>query len=172
MESTVDTEAHTVSAETKHFTQFAVIGNLSIPELEAAPASFIISDLSVTPSEVVPGQEVIVSAVVTNNGGSEGKYNIVLKVNGTEEGQKEVTLGAGDSQEVSFELVKNVAGLYEMEVNGLTGSFVVEEAVVAPLPSPAQPLLPINLWLIAGLIAGAAIVSIAVWQLATRRKAS
>ena len=80
LESTVHTESNTVSAEISHFTQFALAGKLTPPLVPPssqahlpAPAIFIVSDLSVTPNEVKPSEQVTVSAQVTNAGGNEGR---------------------------------------------------------------------------------------------------
>jgi hypothetical protein len=74
--STVETVTNTVSADVTHFTQFAVMGKLPVAPL---PASFAVSGLSITPSEVKPGEQVTISAVVTNSGGSEGTYTVVRR---------------------------------------------------------------------------------------------
>ena len=42
-----------------------------------------------------------------------------------------MTLPAGESMTAVFKVSRSVAGTYEVEANGLTGSFVVKE-VVAP----------------------------------------
>ncbi len=149
-----------------------MIGKLvpPVPELAPTPASFAISALSVTPGEVEPAEEVTASAVVSNTGGSKGKYSVVLKINGVEEARKEVTLDAGASQEVSFSIVKSIAETYEVDINGLVGSFVVKEAIVAPLPT--QPAKPFNWLLIGGIIAAVIVISMVIWKFAIHRKAS
>ena len=165
-----------------HFTQFAVIGKLAptaptpAPVPTSAPASFVITDISVTPSEVKPAEEVTISGIVTNTGVSKGKYTVVLKINGVEEARKEVTLDAGTSQQVSFSIVKSIAETYEVDINGLVGSFVVKEAV-APLPAPSeapaptQPAKALNWWLIGVIIASVAIIGMIVWRLMSRKRA-
>jgi len=184
LESTVDTEANTVSAKISHFTQFAVIGKLApaTPKL----ARFAIYDLSVTPSEVEPAEVVTVSALAANTTDIKREYTVILKINGEEAARKRVILDAKSSQRVSFSVVKNKAGTYEVDVNGLAGSFVVKEAAVAPLPVPSvappptqpavppptQPAKPIDWWFIGSIIAGVVVISTGVWQLVIRRRAS
>ena len=64
-----------VTAETVG-TYFVKIGELTLfvevlaPEEEVLPADFAISNLSVTPAEIKPGETVVISAVITNNGGT------------------------------------------------------------------------------------------------------
>jgi hypothetical protein len=126
-----------------------------------APASFAISDLSVTPSEVKLAEQVKISAVVTNTGGSEGSYIVVLKINGAEEARKEVTLGAGKSETVTFTVVKDLEGSYTVNIDGKVGQFtVIVPPPPAPTPTevlPVQP--PTNWWLIGGIIAGCIVVA-------------
>jgi hypothetical protein len=51
-----------------------------------------------------------------------------------------------------------------VEVNGLTGTFVVKEK-----PTPVTPVKPINWWLIGGIIAAVAIVmALAIFLLRRR----
>ncbi len=169
LESTVDIEANTVSAGISHFTYFAVISKPPSPPLPLpppvpavipAPASFAISNLSVTPSEVKPAEQVTISVVITNTGGSEGSYTVILKVNDAEEARKEVTLGTGKSKTVIFTIAKDTERSYSVDVNGEVGWFTV---IVPPPPIttptevlPVQP--PTNWWLIGGIIAGCVVV--------------
>jgi hypothetical protein len=76
LKSIMDTEANRVSAAISHFTQYALISKLplpapkpttvptyappSVPEAAPAPASFAISDLLITPSEVEPAEQVTI----------------------------------------------------------------------------------------------------------------
>ena len=110
--------------------------NTTLPETETpisipkpSPAKFTVSALSVVPGTCKTGESVTVSVTVTNSGGSKGMYNVVFKVNGTEEAKMGVTLDAGGSQKVSYTLKKDVAGTYSVDVNGLTSSFVVARTV-------------------------------------------
>ncbi len=90
------------------------------------PTFFTVSDLNIIPSEVNVGEEVTVSVVVTNVGDVEGSYTAILKINGNEEEVKTVTLGAGTSTEIEFMVRKDV-GTYNVEVDGLTTQFRVNE---------------------------------------------
>ena len=125
-----------------------------VPARVPAPARFAVFDLSITPSEVKPAEQVTISAVVTNIGGSEGSYTVVLKINGAEERRKEVILGVGNSEKVSFNTTKDVGGTYTVSVNGLSGIFTVKP-VGALIPTLAKP---INWGLIGSIIAGCVVV--------------
>jgi len=99
------------------------------------PAEFTVSDLEAGPTEVEVGEEVTISATVTNTGEGEGFYNVVLKINGVAEDDETVLLAGGASTIVEFRVVKESAGMYSVEVDGLDSTFTVKEA-----PSPVFPI--------------------------------
>ncbi|MEK7354598.1 MAG: cohesin domain-containing protein [Chloroflexota bacterium] len=114
----------------------------AIPPATTVPASFSISDFSVSKREVGLGESVTVSVLVTNTGGSSGNYGVVLKVNGAKDSEQNVTLGAGQLQTVSFFVAKSVAGRYDIDVNGKTGQFTVAVPLISPPPAVTPPLTP------------------------------
>jgi hypothetical protein len=97
----------------------------------AKPAEFEVTSLHVTPSEVTTGETVSITAVVENTGGSEGAYTAVLTVDGVTVETKEVVLAAEEAKIVSFSLVKDTHGTYEVGIDGLTSSLTVEQKIVA-----------------------------------------
>jgi hypothetical protein len=99
----------------------------------AEPADFVVSELTITPAEVKPAEEVTVSAKVENIGGSSGRYIVVFRIDNKEQARKEITLGAGASETVSFSATKDMAGNYTVDINGMTGEFAVK---TTPPPSP------------------------------------
>jgi PGF-pre-PGF domain-containing protein len=107
---------------------FAVVGEALPPP---RPAEFRLSGLSISPGEVRPGERVNVTVAVANVGGLAGEYVVTLRVNGTVEATRAVSLAGGASTTVSFALVKAVPGAYVVEVDGLRGSFRVR----APRPA-------------------------------------
>jgi len=133
LDCVVDTENNVITASVPHFTCFAIIGRVK-------PAAFTLSSLAISPSEIAPGEEVSISLSVANTGGVEGSHSVVLKINGAKEAEQRVTVAAGSSQSVSFSVVKEDAGIYNIAVNGLSGSFtVVEPPPAPPVPAPAPP---------------------------------
>jgi len=132
-----------------------------VPAVAPAPASFVISDFSVTPSEVKLAEQVKISAVVTNTGGSEGSYTVLLQINGAEEAKKEVALGAGKSETVTFTIAKDTEGSYAVTINGKVGQFnVIVPPPPTPTPTEALPVQPpTNWWLIGGIFAGCVVVA-------------
>lgn len=131
----VDTTTKRITGTVTHFTPFTVIG------YPPAPANYAVSNLTVTPSTIVAGASVTISATVTNNGGSSGTYSVVLKINGTEEAKKDITLEAGGSETVDFPVTRSAASPYNVDVNGQTASFVV--TVPTPTTTTTQTPTPI-----------------------------
>jgi hypothetical protein len=127
LHGTVDTTTHTITALVSHFTTFATIGTIK-------PAAFNLSSLVVSPGQVAPGEMVDISLSLSNTGGLEGSYTVILNINGAKETEKSVTLTAGGSQTVSFSVTKTQAGTYNVTVGGLSGSFAV---VAPPTTTPA-----------------------------------
>ena len=199
LETTVNTEANTVSCQLSHFTTFAVIGTITPPSTPAppappspAPAVFSISNLTIQPTEVPPKQTITITVSVANTGGTEGSYTVVLKINGVKETEKSVTIAANSSQEVSFSVARADASSYNVVVDGLSGSFTVatpaqpaeEKPEVVP-EVPAQPAeekpeavpeVPVTptpvawwVWLIVGIVT-AAVIGVIVWQVGLRRR--
>jgi len=103
-------------------------------------AEFEVSSLTMTPSEVLVGEAVTVAVDVKNVGEGGGIYPLTLTVDGEELETREVELSGGEEEVVSFTLVKEVAGTYQLEVGGLSrmlqvrrpAQFEVSSLVVAP----------------------------------------
>jgi tetratricopeptide (TPR) repeat protein len=64
--------------------------------------------------------------VVTNQGGLSGNYSVILKINGKEEGRKEVTVASGSKLDVTFNVVKDEIGTYTVAVGESISSFTVD----------------------------------------------
>jgi len=137
--SAVNIQARTVSAQISHFSTFALLGTVKAetPAPATPPpssiAAFSVSDLTVSPETIAAGEQVVVSVRVVNGGTGEGSKTVVLKVNDQDEAQKDVTLTAGKSLLVSFNVSKVAPGQYRVSVDGQAAGFtVVEAAAKAP----------------------------------------
>jgi len=97
------------------------------------PAKFIVTDLSIIPTEAEVKQKITVSVKVTNTGEQNGSYTLNLKVNDKIVDTKTVTLTEGESRTVTFELTEEKAGTFNVEVAGLKGAFIVKEVPPPPL---------------------------------------
>lgn len=98
-------------------------------------ASFLVSNLKITPLKAKLGETVEISVKVTNVGNEGGTYIVVLTVNDYDLATREIDLSPGESETVSWHTSDEwSAGRYTVEVGGETGSFeIVEdsEAVVS-----------------------------------------
>jgi hypothetical protein len=154
LDCVVDTVNHTITAQVSHFTTFAIIGGIS----PLASAAFSVSNLSVQPAQVQPGEAVTIAVSVANHDGVEGSYNLALSVNGVEQDTKDVTIAAGGSEAVTFSVAKEEVGSYTVAIDGLSGSF----DVVAPAAPPIS-------WTLIWIIIAALVIGVLVFFLATRR---
>ncbi len=103
-----------------------------IPTPEPAPAEYKVFSLAMRPIVAEPGQTVAVETDVMNVGGREGSYSLTLLVNGIEEEVKEVTISPRTLETVTFTLVKDVVGLYDIKVAGLTDTLRVKQPGTYP----------------------------------------
>ena len=122
--SNVDTQAKIMTAQISHFSVFAILGRAG-NKAAPAPASFTVSNLEVSPTSVKTGQQVTITVTIANTGGTEGSYNAILKINGVNEAQKQVTLGPKGKQEVTFTTSQETARNYDVNVGDTSGSFEV-----------------------------------------------
>lgn len=124
-----------------HFFLFIVFSILLIASVvgcgesytqEDLDAAFTVTNLSISPDDVEPGRTVTISATVTNSGGSQGDYIAILKINSSGVETKSVALNAGESQVVSFTVVKTSTGNYTVKLGGLAGTFTVTDTTPKP----------------------------------------
>jgi len=109
-------------------------------EIPPASAAFQITELAINPARVNPGENVTITAKVTNTGDTEDNYTAGLRINNVTEassptfyGSKEIIIAAGASQPLSFVVSRDTPGTYKVTWGELTGEFVVvkpDEATV------------------------------------------
>jgi hypothetical protein len=157
----------TLSAPINHFSIYGVLVELA-PTPTTLPAHFVASGLNIERSvariwEPVTfvtkiGESVTITANIANDGGQSGTYTVELKLNGKTVDTKTVTLGAGQSQQVSFTRSGLDYGQYEVNVAGLSGTFTASRTI--------------TWWLIVVLIAAIGLIIWGVaWGRRRRRKA-
>ena len=105
------------------------------PTPSPEPAKFVVSGLSISPSEVKAGESVTISVDVANSGGTTGTHTVTLKVNGSELATKSLTLDPGQSQGVTFAIKTESGGTNTVEVNGQKDTFTARK-VETPEPTP------------------------------------
>lgn len=137
------------------------------------PATFVSSALTISPDEVDIGERVNISVSVANTGDLGGSYKVTLKIDNVVIDTKDVILAGGAGQKVTFTVAKDAAGSYAVNINGLSGTFVVRAAPAPPAPvvPPIPPTEPINWWLIGGIIAGCIIIGMVVTLVVRRQRA-
>lgn len=88
-------------------------------------AEFEMSSLDVSPEVCLPGDTVVVSAILVNTGNAKGDYAAELLVNGAMEQTQTFTLEPRSSQSLSFTLMEGEPGRYSVQLAELTASFTV-----------------------------------------------
>jgi hypothetical protein len=122
---TVSQIAQEITAPISHLSAFTVMAH-------TAPPDFTISELTISPTEVDAGLSVTITVMVTNTGDLPGSYELALKINNEVEETREVTLNGGAYEEVIFTTTKYTCGTYEVNINGLTNSFIVTAETTSP----------------------------------------
>jgi hypothetical protein len=121
----LDKTKHTITAQITHFTAFAV---LSIKTAATPPGGFSIIALSVSPMEIVPGQQVTVLATVYNPGDGDATFKMDLLINDAVESTMNANVAAGATRNISFTTTRSVAGVYNVRIGSLTSSFEIKDA--------------------------------------------
>jgi len=103
------------------------------------PAEFVVSDLTITPEEFELGEVLDIytfkiTVNVTNVGEQEGSHTVDLKVDGEVVESGTVMLRGGEETSIMFDVTKGV-GSYTVEVDGLTGSFVLKPYLIPLRPA-------------------------------------
>jgi chitodextrinase len=116
-----------------------LVGGFTVesPPTPLKPAEFIISGLTVSPTEVSEGEEVTVSVTVTNIGEMNGTHTLEIEIDGEKlEGQPIETALEGGASTTVTTTVTEEPGDHIVKVDGLTDGFTVTA-------SPAFALSPV-----------------------------
>lgn len=92
-----------------------------------SPPEFRLSDLEVNPDEVEVGDNVFVTAKISNIGGTQGSYTAELKIDGITIEKEQLTISAGADYKLVFKLCKCLPGTYKVTLGYLASQFVVNE---------------------------------------------
>ena len=90
------------------------------------PASFQIVSLGVAPSQVLAGEEAVVTAQVANTGGLAGNYTAALTMNGEQVATRVITLLPGKIGKLSFTVSRDKAGTYKIQLGGASATMTVK----------------------------------------------
>jgi hypothetical protein len=117
--------------------------------------------VTVNPKQVTANQPVTIATNVVNSGDETGNYSVSLKINGTVEQTRMVSVGPQASQPVKFTVTKDQPGTYSIDVGGQKGSFII----------PGSNKAPVSAGLIVFLIAGVLILATVMVLVLSRRSA-
>ncbi len=146
-----------------------ILGNLGAPVSILAGttqpgAEFKISEL-VVPAEVYAGDKFTISATVTNSASNDGNYEATLKINNVKEATSVTNVPPRGVKVISFSLAKSEPGNYNVDLDGLTGSF----SVISKPSAPARTGIT-SLWLIIGIATAAVVALLIVLRIISRRR--
>ncbi|MGD0353772.1 MAG: hypothetical protein ABSB38_09845 [Dehalococcoidia bacterium] len=96
-----------------------------------SPPDFRLSNLAINPDEVDVCQTTVITATLTNIGGSQGSYTAELKIDGVTNQTQKLNVPAGANCMLCFKVSKGLPGTYKVALGDLSGQFTVKEP-----PSP------------------------------------
>ena len=104
------------------------------------PAKLGVSYLNIDPAQVLPNQEVTISANICNSGEERGTKTVSLMVNGEAVASQSVGVSGGSCQQVVFKTSRAIPGTYQVAIDGMTGEFSVlaPRTVTRDIPSQQQ----------------------------------
>jgi PKD repeat protein len=104
------------------------------------PAKLGVSYLNIDPAQVLPNQEVTISANICNSGEERGTKTVSLMVNGEAVASQSVGVSGGSCQQVVFKTSRAIPGTYQVAIDGMTGEFSVlaPRTVTRDVPSQQQ----------------------------------
>jgi uncharacterized repeat protein (TIGR01451 family) len=129
--------ALTLSAPITHFSIYGVLAQVSTTPTQ--PAHFVASGLDIQQSVqkiwapvtfvTNTGKTTTITANVFNDGYQQGTFTATLKLNGQTVDTKTVTLGAGQSTQVTFVQSGLGYGHYDVQVAGLSDEFTTSRTI-------------------------------------------
>jgi len=123
-------EARTISSWINHASIFAIL--VELEPAEPAPEKFELEYTVFSTAQVQTGEPVTVSVIIQNTGELSGTYTLDLEINDRIEQTREVVLAGGESTQISFIIVKDEPGVYDITVGGFTVVFTVLNPVSSP----------------------------------------
>lgn len=90
-------------------------------------AEFELSNLTISPKTVHPGERVDVGLDVCNIGDLQGTHTVKLEINGKVKDSQAVTLDPGEESKITFSIMRSTAGEYDIKIGNLTNSFRIRK---------------------------------------------
>lgn|GEM_PF-2801629 len=88
-------------------------------------AAFTVTNIKITPNKVEVGKPVTITADIMNIGEAKETYTISLNINDVEEDSTDVSIEGKATEKVTFTVIKNTVGTYNVTVDEQPGTFVV-----------------------------------------------
>jgi hypothetical protein len=92
------------------------------------PAEFTLSNLTIDPAEIYPGEAILMSVNITNVGEVEGNQTLNLEINDVIKDTANITLAGGASEIIEFTYIETEVGDYSVKLGDLVGAFSVKPA--------------------------------------------
>jgi len=107
-----------------------------------SPPDFRLSNLAINPDAVDICETAVITATLTNIGGSRGDYTAELKIDGVTNQAEKLTLSAGANCMLCFKVSKGLSGTYNVTLGDLSGQFTVKEPPSPVFDIPPSPPCP------------------------------
>ena len=117
------------------------------------------------PAEAPAGQKLTISATISNSANFDGTYEGTLKINGSQEATKAVHVPPKSERTISFSVSRSEPGTYEVDLDGLTGTFTV---VAKAAGSEKAAGFPVGA--VVGAAAGVIVLAVLVYLWLSNRK--
>lgn len=114
------------------------VGTATGTDTSAGPADVSVTNVFVNTRSVDAGDQVTITAIVTNEGESEGPASVPLVVNGVAVTTREVTVSAGTSVRITFERQFQTAGEFQIGVGDQAAGEIVVSAQTGSGPGSAS----------------------------------
>jgi len=110
-----------------HFSYFAISGSEDLPAV-----NFNVSNLATNPTDAKTGQDITITADITNLSNKAGTYVATLWIDNTIEAAQYVSINANQTKAVLFTVIRDVEGSYDVRLDRFFESFNVTEIEKAP----------------------------------------
>jgi len=107
-----------------------------------SPPDFRLTNLEINPTEVDIGKDVVITAQITNVGGSQGSYTAELKIDDITNQTEKLIISAGTDYMLVFKISKGLSGTYKVALGDLSGQFTVKEPPSPVFNIPVAPPCP------------------------------
>jgi hypothetical protein len=107
-----------------------------------SPPDWRLSNLAINPDDVDVCETAVITATLTNAGGSRGGYTAELKIDGITNQAQKLTLSAGANCVLCFRVSKGLPGTYNVTLGDLSGQFTVKEPASPVFDIPIVPSCP------------------------------